>query len=93
MYTHVHHHVYGMCMACAHTQVLYSFHFYLVLTGDESGSICVWDVRTGGQVFRFEHGARLTAMELDHTGRKLLTGGADGSVCLWNFCERPLITS
>ena len=30
--------------------VLYSFQFYLVVTGDESGSICVWDVRSGMQV-------------------------------------------
>ena len=57
--------------------VLYSFLFYLVLTGDESGAVCVWDVRSGVQVFRFELGARLTAMALDATGRKLLTGDVE----------------
>ena len=73
--------------------VLYSYHFYLVVTGDESGSVCVWDVRSGAQVFRFEHGSRLTAMELDHTGRKLITGGVDGRVILWNFSSgEPLKT-
>lgn len=65
--------------------VLFSSQFYLVVSGDESGIICVWDVRSGLQVFRFEHGSRLTAMKLDRTGRKLITGGADGEMNLWNF--------
>ena len=65
--------------------VLYSHSFYLLLSGDESGSIIVWDVRSGAQIFRFEHGSRLTTMQLDSTGRKLLCGGADGEVSIWNF--------
>ena len=65
--------------------VLYSFQFYLVVSGDESGTICVWDVRTGVQVFRFELGCGLASMALDSSGRKLLTGAVDGTVTLWNF--------
>ena len=65
--------------------VLYSHQFHLVITGDEAGLICVWDVRSGHQAFRFEHGSRLTAMHLDTSGRKLMTGGADGDVRLWNY--------
>jgi WD40 repeat protein len=65
--------------------VLYSFQFYLVVSGDESGTICVWDVRTGVQVFRFELGSGLASMALDSSGRKLLTGAVDGTVTLWNF--------
>ena len=65
--------------------VLYSYQFFLAITGDESGSICVWDARSGSQVFRFDVGDRLSSMALDATGRKLLTGNVDGAVSLWNF--------
>ena len=65
--------------------VLYSDQFFLAVSGDESGLICVWDVRTGRQAYQFDHGSPLTTMELDCTGRKLLTGGANGEVTLWNF--------
>ena len=65
--------------------VLYSYQFFLVISGDESGLICVWDVRTGRQVFRFEYGSRITALLLDNTGRKLIIGDAKGYVSLWNY--------
>ena len=72
---------------------LYSHHFFLVVSGDESGLICVWDVRSGHQVFRFEHGSRLSAMQLDETGRKLLTGGSNSEVTLWNFSSGEKLRS
>lgn len=67
------------------TSVLYSHQFYIVISGDESGLICVWDARSGRQVFRYEYGSRLTAMQLDSSGRKLIIGDANGDVSLWNF--------
>lgn len=72
---------------------VYSHQFYLLVSGDESGRICVWDIKTGRQNFSFEHGSRLTAMALDGTGRKLIAGGADGSVSLWNFSSGERLKS
>ena len=72
--------------------VLYSPQFYLVVSGDEGGLICVWDVRTGNALFRFEHHqAKLTAMQFDCSGRRLVTGAADGVVRLWNFSSGELM--
>ena len=71
--------------------VLYSPQFYLVVSGDEGGLICVWDVRTGNALFRFEHQAKLTAMQFDCSGRRLITGAADGVVRLWNFSSGELM--
>lgn len=75
--------------------VLYSGHFNLAISGEEGGLICVWDVQTGALRFRFEHegeeGGRLTAMEFDLSGRRLVTGASDGSVRLWNFSSGELL--
>ena len=72
--------------------VLYSSQFFLVVSGDEAGLICVWDVKTGVPLFRFEHRqAKLTAMRFDSSGRRLLTGAADGVVRLWNFSSGELM--
>jgi WD40 repeat protein/Ca2+-binding EF-hand superfamily protein len=64
---------------------LYSHQFFLLVSGDESGRICVWDIKAGRQNFSFEHGSRLTTMTLDDSGRKLITGGANGAITMWNF--------
>ena len=72
--------------------MLYSSQFFLVVSGDEAGLICVWDVKTGAPLFRFEHRhAKLTAMRFDSSGRRLLTGAADGVVRLWNFSSGELM--
>ena len=72
--------------------VLYSSQFYLVISADELGLICVWDVRTGAQRLRFEHTAgKLTSMAFDSSGRRLVTGSADGHVRLWNFSSGELL--
>ncbi|KAL1504561.1 hypothetical protein AB1Y20_008347 [Prymnesium parvum] len=71
---------------------LYSEQFYLIVSGDELGLICVWDVRTGALLFRFEHSCgKLTAMEFDSSGRRLITGSGDGSVRLWNYSSGELL--
>ena len=61
----------------------YSETFCMLLTADSSNVICVWDVKTGAQVFKFDHaagspGTAVTAMSLDESERRLLTGASDG---------------
>ena len=39
-----------------------------VISGDESGTICMWNIHTGGREGNFKHchgSGRLTAMSLD----------------------------
>lgn len=48
-----------------------------VISGDESGTVCLWHVHTGAREGHFKraHGdGRLTAMALDAQERRLLTG-------------------
>mmetsp|Transcript_61954 Transcript_61954/g.195819 ORF Transcript_61954/g.195819 Transcript_61954/m.195819 type:complete len:195 (-) Transcript_61954:1152-1736(-) len=59
-----------------------------VVSGDEVGSVCVWDLETGRMRFRFTktHGdIKMTAMSFDKHKRRLITGGHDGSLKMWNF--------
>lgn len=66
--------------------VTYCTLYGLVLSADESSVICVWDVRTGGKLFRFQHqGGKLTCMCLDETERRLVTGADTGHVTIYNF--------
>ena len=59
-----------------------------VLSGDESGTICMWNIHTGERQGHFKrcHGnGRLTAMTLDAQERRLLTGSNSGELKMWNF--------
>lgn len=74
--------------------VLYCTLYHLVLSADESSVVSVWDVHSGRALFRFEHAeAKLTAMALDNTGRRLVTGADDGAVRLYNFSSGELLRS
>mmetsp|Transcript_37768 Transcript_37768/g.61203 ORF Transcript_37768/g.61203 Transcript_37768/m.61203 type:complete len:933 (-) Transcript_37768:1406-4204(-) len=70
---------------------LYNHTFHQVVSGDDGGVVCVWDVDTGDIVFRFttgageETGKRITALTFDAAGRRLITGTHDGTVQMWNF--------
>ena len=66
---------------------LYNVNFAQVVSGDESGRVCVWDLSDGSLAFRFHaaHGAKMTCMSFDEAGRRLLTSGNDGVVRVWNF--------
>ena len=58
-----------------------------VISGDESGGICMWNIHTGAREGHFKrcHGAgRLTAMALDAQERRLLTGSDNGELKMWN---------
>uniref|UniRef100_A0A7S0WPJ8 EF-hand domain-containing protein n=1 Tax=Chlamydomonas leiostraca TaxID=1034604 RepID=A0A7S0WPJ8_9CHLO len=68
--------------------VLYNHTFGVVVTADESGTVCVWNITNGQREGRFmkAHGeAKLTAMCFDKNERRLVTAGGDGSVYMWNF--------
>lgn len=59
-----------------------------VISGDESGTICMWNIHTGGREGNFKHchgSGRLTAMTLDAQERRLLTGSNNGELKMWNF--------
>ena len=59
-----------------------------VISGDESGTICMWNIHTGGREGHFKHchgSGRLTAMTLDSQQRRLLTGSNHGQLKMWNF--------
>ncbi|KAK9816486.1 hypothetical protein WJX72_000893 [[Myrmecia] bisecta] len=67
---------------------LYNTNFGEVVSGDNSGTVCVWNAETGELKFRFgdAHGSdRITAMSFDLKARRLITGSDRGSVKVWNF--------
>ncbi len=58
------------------------------VSGDDSGTICVWDTNTGLRDGHFAnlHGkAKMTAMTFDLSGRRLLTASDTGEISMWNF--------
>ena len=59
-----------------------------VISGDESGTISMWNINTGAREGHFKHchgNGRLTAMSLDAHERRLLTGSNNGELKMWNF--------
>lgn len=75
---------------------LYNDVFHQVVSGDSSGTICVWDVRTGKLEFEFRRAHqdhKLTCMAFDESKRRLYTGAEDGVVKLWNFSSGQQLRS
>lgn len=69
-----------------YTQGLHPGYDVQVMSGDESGTICMWSIQTGGSAGHFKscHGSsRLTAMTLDSHETHLLTGSNNGELKLW----------
>eukprot|EP00887_Chlorella_sp_A99_P002238 scaffold10.g2238.t1 len=70
---------------------LYCATFRVVVSGDEGGTICMWDALTGAREGGFAlagggGGApKLTAMAFDTSQRRLLTATDTGEVKCWNF--------
>ncbi|KAM4842698.1 EF-hand calcium-binding domain-containing protein 8 [Thomomys bottae] len=69
--------------------VLYSKILKQVVSGCLSGTVNVWDVKTGRKKMEFSvtstQPVELTAMALDESGRCLLTGLRDGTMRMWNY--------
>ncbi|KAJ9529394.1 hypothetical protein QJQ45_013762 [Haematococcus lacustris] len=68
--------------------VLYNMVFSVIVSADENGTVCVWNVTNGQREGRFQkaHGdAKLTAICFDKNERRLVTAAGDGSVVMWNF--------
>eukprot|EP00397_Hematodinium_sp_SG-2012_P004466 GEMP01004478.1.p1 GENE.GEMP01004478.1~~GEMP01004478.1.p1 ORF type:complete len:881 (+),score=148.55 GEMP01004478.1:207-2849(+) len=73
---------------------LYNSEFWQIVTGDQSGTVALWNISTGALDFQFHktHGnAKLTCMMLDTSLRRLFTGGDDGEVRLWNVSSGQLL--
>ncbi|KAF5835754.1 WD40-repeat-containing domain protein [Dunaliella salina] len=67
---------------------LYNSTFHVIVTADEGGAVCVWNINNGQREGRFlrAHGdAKLSAICFDKNERRLLTAGSDGTVFMWNF--------
>jgi WD repeat-containing protein 49 len=79
--------------------VLFNPLFDVIVSVDESGAVCVWNLQDGARSGRFtaSHGGEsgpvphVTAAALDSNQRRLVTGANDGSVRLWNFNNGSLL--
>ncbi|CAF0745072.1 unnamed protein product [Brachionus calyciflorus] len=67
---------------------MFNKQFKQLVSCSESGTIKLWDVESGRDLFEFSnaHGDQaITCMTFDDTGRRLITGGRDGQCKIWNF--------
>lgn len=67
---------------------MFNKQFKQLVSCSEGGSVKLWDVETGRDLFEFSnaHGDQpITCMTFDDTGRRLITGGRDGKCKVWNF--------
>eukprot|EP00931_Biecheleriopsis_adriatica_P049577 TRINITY_DN28689_c0_g2_i1.p1 TRINITY_DN28689_c0_g2~~TRINITY_DN28689_c0_g2_i1.p1 ORF type:complete len:1101 (-),score=248.22 TRINITY_DN28689_c0_g2_i1:96-3398(-) len=67
---------------------LYNDVFNQVISGDNTGTVCVWDIQTGKLEFEFRRAHqdhKMTCMAFDESKRCLYTGAEDGAVKHWNF--------
>ncbi|CEM26365.1 unnamed protein product [Vitrella brassicaformis CCMP3155] len=75
-------------------KALYNANFQQAVSGDISGTVRVWDLKTGALLLQFHqaHGKdKLTSMCFDSTERRLLTASDNGTVILWNFSSGQAI--
>ncbi|WIA12480.1 hypothetical protein OEZ85_012515 [Tetradesmus obliquus] len=75
---------------------LYNAVFGVVVSVDEGGTVCVWNLQDGCRSGRFTggHGAsRVTAISFDKKQRRLVTAANDGSIKMWNFNNGSMLRS
>jgi len=66
-------------------EVILSQNGRLLAVGRESGSVSVWDVETGNQLWqKAAHRGWLRAMAFSYDGATLVTAGDDHAIRLWN---------
>ncbi|GFR43071.1 hypothetical protein Agub_g4078 [Astrephomene gubernaculifera] len=73
---------------------LYNRLFGVVVSVDEGGTVCVWNLANGAREGRFTraHGdSRITTACFDNNERRLLTAANDGAVRMWNFNNGSLL--
>ncbi|KAG2498385.1 hypothetical protein HYH03_003644 [Edaphochlamys debaryana] len=73
---------------------LYNSVFGVVVSVDEGGTVCVWNILTGSREGRFTRAteeSRITAACFDSNERRLLTASNDGAVRMWNFNNGSLL--
>ena len=59
--------------------------FKVIVTGDISGVVRVWDMESLAITTHFDTRMRITAMAFDNSTRRLLIGQEDGGVTAWNY--------
>ncbi|GIL56855.1 hypothetical protein Vafri_12156, partial [Volvox africanus] len=73
---------------------LFNSIFGVIVTVDEGGTVCVWDLMTGtreGRFTRSQGDSRITTACFDRNQRRLLTAANDGTVSMWNFNNGSLL--
>ena len=68
--------------------------FESIISGDDDGTIAVWDIEEGKLVSKFNNthsGTKISAGCLDGTSRRIVTAGKDGTVKIWNFSNGEMI--
>lgn len=73
---------------------LYNKTFCVLVTADEGGTVCVWNVINGAREGRFSNAhenSRLTTICFDKKERRLVTAANNGSVRMWNFNNGSLL--
>lgn len=68
---------------------IYNRTFQVVVSADEGGTVCVWNIQNGSRESRFRavtsKRGRLTALAFDKNERRLLTADNAGILSMWNF--------
>ena len=60
----------------------------VLVNGDESGDIQLWDVRTGNKLTTLTgHTARIETLKFSPDGKTIVSTGADGTILLWDWEE------
>ena len=75
------------------TASLSNTHFNQVVSGDEDGTVVVWDVTTGRALHRFSAGQPVTSLCLDANCRRLLVGTDAGTVAMHNASNGQRLSS
>lgn len=73
---------------------LFNSVFGVVVSVDEAGTVCTWDMATGAREGRFTKAhmeSRVTSAVFDTNQRRLVTVADDGSVRMWNFNNGSLL--